>query len=498
MFLKSNTIYKSSFMLSVFLLINIVSIGQNNKIASNLSVVSKQQSNIFQLSEDNRPGAWCWFQDQRAIIDNSNPQQPILLTGVVTYGDKGSDKRGDIDLYWAKLSTNLKKPMIKNGRFELDNQLQMDDHAAPAFMIRPDGKYLVTWSMHGNDKYIRTRISSKSGDPTNWTETVKSDAPRGGITYTNPYFLSEANDGKGQIFNGIRSRGFDSNYLISNNLGENWIYAGRVLDAEDPWPKDPDGGRAYVKYASDGKSKVHLFSTDDHPIVNFNKERSASGPYLNSIYYAYIENGKLYKGDGSIIDDNLLDDKAFPPTKMTMLLKDSTLLGKDVMRRGWVDDIKVAPDNNPFGIIQFRANDNPLDHRYFYVRLKDGKWNVNFLAYAGDFISEVEQPDYTGLASVDAANPDIVFISTSCNPVTGKPLISKSTKKQQNEIYMGKTSDLGKTWTWAALTKNSNCDNLRPIVPTWIKGKSLVLWMKGNYPNYREYYTKIVGQIILH
>ena len=498
MSLKSNRIYKSILGLTVFLFINCLCIAQNNIIVKNLSQLSKSHSQVFQLSDDDRPAAWCWFQDQRAIIDNCDPQQPILLTGAVTYGDKDSDKRGDIDLYWAKISTNIKKPLLKKGRFELDNQLQMDDHAAPAFMVRADGKYLVAWSMHGNDKYIRTRISKYSGDPTSWTETVKSDAPKAGITYTNPYFLSEANNGKGQIFNGIRSRGFDSNYLVSNDLGENWNYAGRVLDADDPWPKDPDGGRAYVKYAGDGKSKVHLFSTDDHPVVNFNKERNASGPYLNSIYYAYIQNGKLYKDDRTIIDDNLLDDKAVPPTQMTMLLKDSTLFGKDAMRRGWVDDIKVAPDNNPFGIIQFRANDNPLDHRYFYVRLKDGKWNVNFLAYAGDYIGETDQPDYTGLASVDAANPDVVFISTSCNPVTGKPLISKVTQKQQNEIFMGKTADLGKTWTWVPLTKDSKCDNLRPIVPTWTKGKSLVLWMKGNYPSYREYYTQIVGQVIEH
>jgi hypothetical protein len=493
---QSKTLYKIIFVLSVSLLFNCLSIGQNNKIVKNISQLSRKHSQIFQLSDNDRPGAWCWFQDQRAIIDNRNPNKPILLTGVVTYGDASSDKRGDIDMYWAKINPMSLNPISEKGRFKLDSKLQMDDHAAPAFMVRPDGKYLVTWSMHGNDKYIRTRISKNSGDPTTWTETVKSDAPRGGITYTNPYFLSEANEGKGQIFNGIRSRGFDSNYLVSNDFGETWNYAGRVLDAEDPWPKDGDGGRAYVKYAGDGKSKVHLFSTDDHPIVNFNKERNAPGPYLNSIYYAYIQNGKLYKDDGTVIDDNLLDDKAVPPTKMTLLLKDSTFYGKDVMRRGWVDDIKVAPDNNPFGIIQFRANDNPLDHRYFYVRLKNGKWNVNFLAYAGDFISEVEQPDYTGLAAVDAANPDVVFISTSCNPVTGKPLISNATKKQQNEIYMGKTNDLGKTWTWAALTKDSKCDNLRPIVPTWTKGKSLVLWMKGEYPNYREYYTKIVGQVI--
>lgn len=190
---------------------------------------------------------------------------------MVTYGDISSDKRSDIDLYWANINPTFSNVIFEKGRFKLDSKLQMDDHASPAFMIRADGKYLVTWSMHGNNKLIRTRISKNQGDPTSWTETVKSDASGVGITYTNLYFLSKANDGKGQIFNWIRSRGFDSNYLISKDLGENWIYGGRVLDAEDSWPNDVDGGRAYLKYTGDGKSKVHLFSTDDYPRVNFNK-----------------------------------------------------------------------------------------------------------------------------------------------------------------------------------------------------------------------------------
>jgi hypothetical protein len=468
----------------------------NSTIYAQKAKFKFKMSPLIQISDVDRPGAWCWFQDPRVIVDNSNPEKPILLTGVVTYADKGSDKRGDIDLYWLQMQSSIKQPVLERGRFELDDQLQMDDHASPAFMIRPDGKYLVTWSMHGNDRFIRTRISEQPGNPRNWTPTVKSDAPKAGITYTNPFYLSEANGGKGQVFNGIRSRGFDSNYLLSNDWGATWKYAGRVLDADDPWPHHGDGGRAYVKYAGDGKSKIHLFSTDDHPRVNFNKERNAPGPYLNSIYYAYIENGKLHKADGTVIDDNLYDDIATPPTKMTMILKDSTVVNGAAMRRGWVTDIKVAPDNNPVGVIQFRANDDPLDHRYFYVRLVDGQWHVNFMAYAGDYIGEEAEGDYTGLASVDGANPDVVFISTSCHPVTGKPLISKKTNKQQNEIFIGKTNDYGKTWTWVALTKDSKTDNLRPIVPTWQKGKSIVLWMQGEYPSFREYYTQIVGRVI--
>ena len=468
-------------------------------MAASLAELSKSSSRQFLLGDKNRPGAWCWFQDERVIVDNSNPAKPTLLTGVVTWGPPKSDKRGDIDLYWLDLASVPGDGPLVRGRFELDDRLQMDDHASPAFMIRPDGRYLVTWSMHGNDPIVRSRISTNPGDPTSWSETRRSNAAGGGVTYTNPKFLAAANGGKGVIFNGIRSRGFDSNYLLSDDLGETWRYGGRVLDAKDPWPKNPDGGRAYVKYTGDGKSKIHIFTTDDHPRVNFNETRNAPGDGLNSIYYAYIENNQLHRNDGTVVDDNLSDEKAMPPTLLTCLLKDGTLMGKDALRRGWQLSLNTDDSGQPVGIFQFRANDNPDDHRYFYARRSaDGQWLVSFLAYGGDNFGGQSEKDYTGLAAVDPANPDTVFISTSSHPVTNEPLISATSGKRQNEIFMGKTRDGGKSWTWAALTKDSKTDNLRPIVPRWTKGKSVVLWMKGDYPKFYDYNTLIMGQMIEH
>ena len=461
-----------------------------------LSALSSGQSAVFELSDTNRPGAWCWFQDPRVIVDTSNPAEPILLTGAVTWGAIGSDQRGDIDLYWLELASVTNGGSLQRGRFELDDQLQMDDHASPSFMIRPDGRYLVNWSMHGNDSILRTRISTNPGDPTVWDATINTTPTGAGISYTNPRYLSEANGGAGQIFNGVRSLGFDSNFVLSDDLGLTWSYGGRTLDANDPWPTHPDGGRAYVKYAGDGKSKVHIFATDDHPIVNFNEDRTAPGDLLNSIYYAYIESNKLYRADGVVIDEDLSDEVAATPPEMTLLLKDGTLLGDDAMRRGWMDDIQLDAAGRPVGIIQFRANDDPDDHRYFYVRYDGSTWHVNFLCYAGDNFPGAEQLDYTGLASLDPSNPDVVYISTSSDPVTGAYLISSASGLRQNEIFMGRTSDSGATWTWAPLTQNSMTDNLRPIVPAWTSGKSVVLWMQGSYPVLYEYDTKIVGQII--
>ncbi len=455
---------------------------QPGQMVATLDELSSSYSPVFLLGDEDRPGAWCWFQDERAIVDETNPGAPVLLTGVVTYGPTGSDKRGD----------------VVRGRFELDDRMEMDDHGSPAFMIRPDGRYLVTWSKHGTDSLVRSRVSTNPGDPTSWMPTRTTSDTGGGVTYTNPNFLAEANNGAGVVFNGIRSQGFDSNFILSDDLGETWRYGGRVLDALDPWPTDPDGGRAYVKYAGDGKTKVHIFSTDDHPKVNFNEDRTAPGDLLNSIYYGYIENNQLNRNDGHVVDADLGDNVAVPPTLLTTLLKDGTVVGGATMRRGWQLSVSADDAGEPVGIFQFRANDNPDDHRYFYARRTEGTWLVSFLAYGGDYFGSSAQLDYTGLAAVDPANPDVVFISTSSDPVTNAPLISSATGLRQNEIFMGKTSNGGSSWTWVAVTKNSATDNLRPIVPRWTAGKSVVLWMQGNYPSFYTYSTEIVGQVIVH
>jgi hypothetical protein len=473
-------------------------ISNPGQMVATLEELSSSHSPVFLLGDEDRPGAWCWFQDERAIVDETNPGAPVLLTGVVTYGPTGSDKRGDVDLYWLQLNSVTGGGPLVRGRFELDDQLQMDDHAAPAFMIRPDGRYLVTWSKHGLDLLVRSRVSTNPGDPTSWMPTRTTSDTGGGVTYTNPNFLAEANNGAGVVFNGIRSQGFDSNFILSDDLGETWRYGGRVLDALDPWPTDPDGGRAYVKYAGDGKTKVHIFSTDDHPKVNFNEDRTAPGDLLNSIYYGYIENNQLHRNDGHVVDEDLSNAAAVPPTLLTTLLKDGTVVAGAAMRRGWQTCLSADDAGEPVGIFQFRADDNPDDHRYFYARRSQGEWLVSFLAYGGDYFGSSAQLDYTGLAAVDPANPDVVFISTSSDPVTNAPLISSATGLRQNEIFMGKTSNGGSSWTWVAVTKNSATDNLRPIVPRWTAGKSVVLWMQGNYPSFYTYSTEIVGQVIVH
>ena len=191
------------------------------------------------------------------------------------------------------------------------------------------------------------------------------------------------------------------------------------------------------------------------------------------------------------MDSDLSDRIATPPNQLTVLLKDGTQVGDAVMRRGWQSDIRVMPDGNPVAIFQFRAGDDPDDHRYFYARHDGERFHVHFLAYGGSHFGREDQPDYAGLAAVDPMNPDIVYISTSAHPVTGEELISSATGKRQFEIFMGRTRDQGASWEWTALTENSPYDNIRPFSPAWEEGRSAVVYMSGNYPSFYVYDNEV-------
>lgn len=455
------------------------------------------------LGDPGRPGMWCWFQDPRVVVDTSDPDRPILLAGVVTFAPVGSPDRGDVDLYWADLSS-VEDGLSRRGRVELDDRLQMDDHASPGLLIRPDGRYLATWTMHGDhgsptyavtdreSVNMRWRISKRPGDPTEWGPLQKDDVTRGGLCYTHPFYLPEADGGKGLVFNATRSLGFDSHVLRSTDLGETWEHVGRLMDAPDPWPVHGNGGRAYVKYAGDGGKRVYILVSDDHPDVNFNKERTGRGPHLNSIYAGYIEDDRLFRMDGTMVDANLDNEFGTPPTDLTVLLKDGTEVDGALMRRGWQNDIRVGPDGWPVAIFQFRADDDVERHHYFYARFDGERFPVYHLAHAGANFGRDDQPDYTGLATVDPMNPETVYISTNRHPVTGELLVSEASGEDQFEIYMGRTPDGGATWYWAAVTENSAADNLRPYAPAWETDRSAVVWLQGNYPAFYVYDTEVM------
>jgi len=238
-----------------------------------------------------------------------------------------------------------------------------------------------------------------------------------------------------------------------------------AVSLETDWP--------YVKYASDGESKIHFVTTESHPRF-----------WDCSIYHGYFENGKVYRSDGTLIRD--LKNGPIHPTEATKIFQG------DSLNNAWTIDLHLDKDNFPYTVYSVRNN---IDHfQYRYARWDGHAWNDHFLAYAGRALYEI-QFDYSGLAALDPDNPDVVYISTDANPVTEIPLTSHLDNVRHYEIFRGTTSDLGKTWSWEALTQNSMQDNIRPIMPEGDGKYKVLLWLRGSMKSYSDYDFDVVGMV---
>jgi hypothetical protein len=101
----------------------------------------------------NDDGGWCWFQDERALVDGKR-----LIFGSIAAGVRDATRKGDVEVTAFDLATG------ETSRFELHDRLELDDHDAPALVVLPDGRYLAVYSRHGSDRLVRSRVTTRPGD----------------------------------------------------------------------------------------------------------------------------------------------------------------------------------------------------------------------------------------------------------------------------------------------------------------------------------------------
>ncbi len=420
-------------------------------------------------------GGWCWFQDERALVIKDK----VIFTSVKI-------PQGDVDVS----SWDMKGGTIST--YTLAKNFNADDHAAAALLELTDGKVLAAWSSHGNSPIkenngvlFYAKTTNKS-DIQEWEQT-KAYPSKG--CYNNLFMLSEENN---RIYDFSRSYGFNPNWYYSDDGGDTFKYGGRFLywkfDPADPKKTPYDGNRPYVKYASDNKSTIHFATTEDHP-----------RGYDNSVYHGYIRGGRMFGSDGKEIAP--LSNKMNSAPKPTDFTK---VFAGDADNVAWVCDMHLDEDGNPAivfsvqkncGKLRHIRNHQGLDLRYFYAKWNGKEWLCNQMAYAGTALYDVEC-DYTGLCAINPADTSTVYISTNSDPQTNSPLVSATDGKRHYEIFKGKTSDGGKTWTWKAITEDSSVDNLRPIAAYGSKkGQTVLLWLRGTLDTYETYSLDVVGMV---
>lgn len=419
----------------------------------------------------NDNGAWCWFQDERAIVD---PVTRTLVVGsvAVAEGPGGRSRTGNVEVAVVDLRTGTSSVVV------LHENLEADDHNTPALWRRADGRWLAVYTKHKTDDLTRWRIS-EPGDPTRWGEERTFDwspfTGGRGVTYSNLRGMG------GRLYCFARGVNDDPCALVSDDDGDTFSYAGKLFTR-------PKVGyvNGYTRYVSDG-NRIDLVTTDHHP-----------RDFDNSIYHGYLENGVLHRSDGSVLDDSALDGDAPSQTGLTTVLAASSSWDGEWMTHCWTTDIRHSSDGTVAAILTARAGDVPAaeekntdvwrpvpDLRFFYARLSPaGEWSVHQLAKAGPGLLPHEQ-DYTGLAAIDPYDLDSVYVSTPIDPRDGTAL-------KHYEIFHARTDDGGATWRWSTVTEGSDVDNLRPIVAPGDPGRIPLLWFRGPMEASQHYNCQVV------
>ncbi|CAG4988462.1 hypothetical protein DYBT9275_00086 [Dyadobacter sp. CECT 9275] len=407
-------------------------------------------------------GAWCWFSDPRAIYTSNKNGQ--IVTGWVT-------KTGDI------LAASLD---LKSGKViskVLYTQLEIDDHDNPAFLQLPNNRILAQYTWHGGSKNGMGVIQNTTLQP--WDITTFSDSlvfkpqtpallekfKRETYTYANPFMLSGENN---KIFSFGRWVGFKPNLITSTDNGKTWSDPMVVITSKEL----NTNNRPYVKYYSDGKSRIHLIFTDGHP----------NAEPLNSVYYCYYEKGAFWRADGSKIAN--MDQLPFHPSDASIVYKATAETGK-----AWIFDI--VPDRKGRPVVAYTRYPTNQQHQYYYAVWDGQKWNDNHLTDSGKWFPQTpegkkeREENYSGGLTIDPLDPSVVYFSHEVNNVF--------------EISKGETRDLGKSWKITPITRNSEFDNVRPVIPRYKKkgDKNVLLWMRNRkYVHYTDYDSDILWKIL--
>lgn len=405
-------------------------------------------------------GGWCWYQDPRVVIKGGK-----LIIGGIS-GRSGDVRVGVYDLESGSL----------DGVATLYQELELDDHDAPVFYVRPDNRILAMWAQHGHENFHYYRIS-EPGNYLAWGElqilTHPFEIPEGsywgGVTYMNLYGIEET----GTLYNFFRYGG-DLNPYLATSLDHGSTWQGFTHFLHD----EVEGShRPYVRYAQKDANTISVTFSDAHP-----------RQYGNSLYFAEFDGNQFLRADGSTIKDLAQGPLGTSEAEKIYTGSETTERPEgfgSVPNSAWTIDIENDENGHPYlGYSVFNSAD---DIRYRIANWDGTEWRDREIAFAGTHLYP-EESSYSGLLAIDPDDPRTVVISSDVDPSTGEPTHG------QYEIYMGRL-DAAETIEWAAFTSDSTHKNIRPVIVTG-EGYKVLLWMTGPWENYQDYDSTIVGHVL--
>ncbi len=413
-------------------------------------LVDAPDSSVELLTEDGLPGesyavlasdgAWSWFGDPRAVFHEGEYRR--TYAGFVT-------SIGDIALVQFDHDSREVSSVV------VAEQLQQDDRASPAVLVRPDHRLMVFYSGH-RGRWMIYRISVNAEDVTSWGKPHAASgytSEFSGYTYPNAALLA-GEEGRRYVFwQGAESLPM----FVSSETGLSWSEAAVLIHG--------DGEKPYAKMASDGGSTIHFAFTNGHP----------GDEPANSIYYVCYRNGVFRRADGSSVGTM---------EELPLGFEDADLVydAAGAGARAWLWDVAFDPSGNP--VIAYAVFPSEEDHRYRYAAWDGAAWVDTEIAPAGGWFPTGPEgrrhftPYYSGGMALDHSDPSVVYLS---RPVHGV-----------FEIERWATPDRGHGWTSEAVTSGSVSDNVRPLVPLGHApdGPGLI-WMNGPYVDPTNYSTAL-------
>jgi BNR repeat-containing family member len=378
-------------------------------------------------------GAWCWFQDPRALyLEGHTYAGWMNRTGYVVIADVTA------------LATTI-VPIA-----HLGSSAYHDDHDAPALLVEPDGRLTVFYSAHsGPQMYSRTTL--EPDEITSWgpQETTPANPKgEGTFTYPNPVYLSAQQETY------LFWRGEEQPTFAQRGVDGHWSQSSVLINEPSGVP--------YMKVASNGRDTIYFAFTDGHP-----RNR------VTSIYFAEYREGMLRRADGSVIAP--LGSAPIRPGQADRVYDAEANHGI----RSWVDDVAVLPDGSPV-ILYTTFPDSARWREYHYAQWDGHGWLTHDIGLGGATITPVHpERFYSGGMTLDHGDPRLLYAS-----------VGSFAHHRIERLFTG---DGGRSWQRRWIT-SAESDNIRPVVPRGLPpGREEVLWMRGNYDLWQAPKTSIVG-----
>lgn len=327
--------------------------------SNNPPVIEQRDLVAGNLIQFNDNGTWCWFQDERAVVDTKGDK---LVVGSVASasGAGGSPREGDVEATLFNLVSGTSQTYtLKSGDSD-PGAFYADDHNAPGILALTNGDYLAIYTGHNTEKLSYWRIF----DGTTWSAEQIYDwntIPGGAdfnTTYSNPHYMSAEG---GRIHNFSRGNFHGSpNLITSDDEGQTWTYRGVLATNENVGYVN-----GYFEYWGNGVDRIDFICTEYHP-DNCN----------TSIYHGYVSNGMSFRSDGTLVDSVLYDQSAPRSTNFTRVFAANTVMPPgQTNTRCWTVDLARYPDGTVAVLLSTRVNDRTAndpdpDHAFFYAR-----WN---------------------------------------------------------------------------------------------------------------------------